>query len=98
MIYLATSQTPLYQVNELGFFKMLRSVPAGTELTITTTIIDDKSDRPIGKLETGEIVYLDKLTKTLEAVEVKGKFMWWYISGILLVITIIIVALVKSNA
>lgn len=80
MKFITTIQTPLYQVASNGFFTAIRSLPAGTEVTLTRTGIDDKSGREIGYLPTGEIVYTDVLTRLLDEVETRATRLWdWLI-------------------
>lgn len=81
MNFITTSRTPVYKVASNGFFTSVRSLASGTEVNFTTMGIDDKSDRPIGFLTTGEILYTDTLTRLLDEVTVKSTRLWgWLIA------------------
>lgn len=82
MNFLTTMQTPLYSIGANGFFNRVSSVPAGTELTVTKTAIDPLSERVIGYLASGEIIYTDGLTQVLDEVEVKSTRLWGWLVGI----------------
>lgn len=85
MNFLTNSQTPVYVKAATGFFTAVRSLPAGQLVEFVRTGIDDKSERPIGYLATGEILYTDTLTRVLDEVETKSTRLWDWLIGIGLV-------------
>jgi len=85
MKFITTMQTPLYKLASTGFYTFVRSLPVGSEIQVTQTGIDPKSERPIGYLATGEIIYTDSLTRVLEEVTAKSTRLWDWLIGIGLV-------------
>lgn len=60
--YITTMATPTYVISTDGFYKHSgTTLPSGTELTVKSKGIDNKSDREVGYLANGTIVYLDRL-------------------------------------
>ena len=82
MKFITTMQTPLYKLASTGFYTFVRSLPTGSEVTVTSTDVDPKSQRPIGILATGEIIYTDSLTRVLEEVTAQSTRLWDWLIGI----------------
>lgn len=76
MTYLTTSQTPVYKPGTTGFYTFVRSVPAGTEIVFTGTAMDPRSNRTVGLLPGGEVMYTDTLTRVLDNVQVQDTRLW----------------------
>jgi hypothetical protein len=76
MKYITTSQTPVYTIGANGFYRMVKSLPIGSLVTFVKTAFDERSNRPIGFLASGEIMYLDTLTRQLDEVVVKDTRLW----------------------
>lgn len=77
--YIATTASPVYVMSTDGFFKHTgRTLPTGTEITIASKGIDDKSNREVGYLASGEIVYLDRMQPVIvtDAVVVQSTRLW----------------------
>jgi len=74
--FITISQTPVYKVAATGFYSFVRSLPMGTELVFTQKSVDPKSQREIGVLPTGEVMYLDALSPLIDEVEVKSTRLW----------------------
>jgi len=75
--YITISQTPLYKIAPgTGFYSRARSLPVGTEVSFEKTAIDPLSDRQIGILASGEVMYLDALSPLIDEVEVKSTRLW----------------------
>lgn len=82
MKYITTMQTPLYKLASTGFYSAVRSLPVGSEVEVTQTGTDPKSERPIGYLATGEIIYTDSLTRVLDEVTAQSTRLWDWLIGI----------------
>lgn len=83
--YIATTASPVYVMSTDGFFKHTgRTLPTGTEITIASKGIDDKSNREVGYLANGTIVYLDRLQPVtqLDEVVVKSTRLWDWLIGL----------------
>lgn len=79
MKFITTQQTPVYRVAANGFYQFVRSLPAATELAFASTSVDSKSNRQVGILSNGEVMYLDALTPVLPEVEVRSTRLWGWL-------------------
>ena len=83
--YITTMATPTYVLSTDGFYKHSgTTLPSGTELTVKSKGIDNKSDREVGYLANGTIVYLDRLQPVtqLQEVEVRSTRLWDWLIGL----------------
>jgi hypothetical protein len=85
MKYITTAATPKYVLSTSGFYSHSGTVPTGSEITIASTGLDSKSDRPVGYLASGEIVYIDTLTRVLDEVVAKSTRLWDWLAAVALV-------------
>lgn len=75
--YITIAQTPVYKVAPgTGFYSMVNSLPVGTEVSFVKTVVDPLTERAIGFLASGEVMYLDGLSQLIDEVEVKGTRLW----------------------
>lgn len=80
MKFATQSQQPVYRQGADGFYSMTRSLPAATVVEFTKLITDAKSNRPVGVLPSGELMYTDAMVQILDDVEVKDSRIWdWLI-------------------
>jgi len=84
MNYIATATTPTYILSTSGFYSHAGSLPTGTEITIASKGIDEKSNREVGYLANGKIVYLDALQPVLmlDEIEVRSTRLWGWLVGL----------------
>jgi hypothetical protein len=75
--FITISQTPVYKIAPgTGFYSRARSLPVGTELSFEKTAIDPLTQRQIGILASGEVMYLDALSPLIDEVVVKSTRLW----------------------